>query len=442
MRPLSGAAAVLVLLVSSPSAGANVFTGSEVSAGPPVKGLLEQAAPVSGVPRSVDESFAAVAARVPAFAGAYIDWPTRTLQIRMTDAGQSAALAKRALIDVTGNPLLDRLRPVARKADYGFRQLKSWYDRIAPTLLTTRGTVFTDIDERQNRLIVGMERPSRQRAAFAGKLRALGIPRGVVRTTPAQRGTEQQAPTCQNLQSRCRPLVGGLQIESKQGECTLGFVARSGSSTGFVTSAHCTKERGRVDGTIFAQPSLGETVGLEALDPGFTSPPGDCPRGDRCRWSEAVYAISLHHSHVARGAIAMPPAVNTTGAETCPGEQSCKYDGTNRFSIVFKLDPLVGQPVAKVGRTSGLTTGKVTRTCVPVPRRDGTFLCQSQADFATLTGDSGSAVFTPLFGSGFVVLGGMFWAGNGTQVFSPISGIQRDMGTLGVCSPPILDLIC
>jgi hypothetical protein len=320
--------AVLALLVGPPAAGANVKDLPErvrSSLAPAIGGLaMLGAIDAAPAPLSVDESFAAVASRIPAFAGAYIDWRARSLHIRMTDPGPGAALAKQALIDVTGNPVLSRLTPVAREADYGFAQLKTWYDRLAPSVLTMRGTVFTDIDERQNRLVVGVERPARQGVGVVNELRALGIPREAVIIERARPDRRQQ---CQNLRSRCRPLVGGLQIDDgSDAVCTLGFVARRAGLNGFVTNAHCTPVVGNVDGTVFAQPTfaVANRVGTETADPAFGTPPG-CPPAKMCRFSDSAFVRARHgHHHVQldRGAIAVPPHINTTGAETCPGGQS------------------------------------------------------------------------------------------------------------------------
>jgi hypothetical protein len=98
--------------------------------------------------------------------------------------------------------------------------------------------------------------------------------------------------------------------------------------------------------------------------------------------------------------------------------------------------------VAKVGRTTGLTRGavsnEVTKTCVNKPVPEGILLCQSEANYRSRRGDSGSAVFQPV-GDPLVFLVGIHWGGPegvaGTRVFSPASGIERDLGALTLCSP-------
>jgi hypothetical protein len=72
----------------------------------------------------------------------------------------------------------------------------------------------------------------------------------------------------------------------------------------------------------------------------------------------------------------------------------------------------------------------------------GVFLCQDRALYPSREGDSGSPVFTPLFGTRFVILAGINTAVHielrhperTYQKFSPIGGVQRDLGTLTVCT--------
>jgi hypothetical protein len=106
------------------------------------------------------------------------------------------------------------------------------------------------------------------------------------------------------------------------------------------------------------------------------------------------------------------------------------------FNITGEADPLVGQAVTKVGRTTGRTAGTVQQTCVNV-NVDGTNitqLCQSISNYANAGGDSGSPVFR-ITTLPSVVLVGINWGGNGTtSVFSPITNIQQELGALNTCA--------
>jgi hypothetical protein len=102
-------------------------------------------------------------------------------------------------------------------------------------------------------------------------------------------------------------------------------------------------------------------------------------------------------------------------------------------------NPVVGEIVNKVGRTTGWTSGRVTATCVDTGVFASSFalLCQSfvQNDAGSAVvggGDSGSAVFAIDAGPN-VSLYGVLWGGSSDNtlfVFSPMSGIERELGAL------------
>ena len=100
---------------------------------------------------------------------------------------------------------------------------------------------------------------------------------------------------------------------------------------------------------------------------------------------------------------------------------------------------MTGLVVNKVGRTTGWTQGKVTRTCVNTSVYGSTVLlyCQtfvSDPGGATVVraGDSGSPVFQVTSGTSVKLLG-ILWGGssdNKTFVFSPLASIQQELGTV------------
>lgn len=109
-------------------------------------------------------------------------------------------------------------------------------------------------------------------------------------------------------------------------------------------------------------------------------------------------------------------------------------NGLDRYSIVSDITPFVNDPVTKVGRTTGRTSGTVTNTCTTynVANSDVTMLCQAKGDYVSQGGDSGAAVFT-IGSSGNVDLRGLHWGSGG--VFSPVGNVQRtdELGVLGDC---------
>jgi len=128
---------------------------------------------------TTDDLLASVGEQVPAFGGMYVDEGSGNLYIWLTDQGQSLSSAARALQGVLGDRSLAGLTPVALPAKYTFIQLKAWSDAMAP-VLSIPGVVSTDIDDRNNRLSVGVEDPDQQGPLVQTQLRALGIPVEVV----------------------------------------------------------------------------------------------------------------------------------------------------------------------------------------------------------------------------------------------------------------------
>jgi hypothetical protein len=214
-----------------------------------------------------------------------------------------------------------------------------------------------------------------------------------------------------------------LQINYPGFLCTLGFAAVRQGITGFVTNSHCTNTQGGVEGTIYNQPIfdfINNQVGVEIADPPYFTG-GSCPAGKRCRFSDSAFVRAAITT--ALGSIARPP------------DGSFTWNGTHTFTITAEADPLMGQSVIKVGRTTGRTSGTVQKTCalINVTDTDITLLCQSQATYLSVGGDSGSPVFR-LTVLPNVTLVGINWSTGGH--FSPITGIQRigELGSINTCA--------
>ncbi|MGH3645986.1 MAG: hypothetical protein ACRDTM_02235 [Micromonosporaceae bacterium] len=175
----------------------------------------------SVAPQTLDEVFAAVAAEVSGFAGVVVDERNRRLLVSMAaDSSGSVGQAQRALAQELQDPRVARLHAVRVDVSYDFVGLKRWYDRMSPVVLALPGVVVTDIDERSNRLRVGVIDPGRHAAEVRAMARELGVP-------PEVLVVEQHGPVrfASSLRNAHRPMVGGLQIESLIFICTLGFIA-------------------------------------------------------------------------------------------------------------------------------------------------------------------------------------------------------------------------
>jgi hypothetical protein len=98
--------------------------------------------------------------------------------------------------------------------------------------------------------------------------------------------------------------------------------------------------------------------------------------------------------------------------------------------------------VSKIGATTGLTTGKVIRTCANLgSSQQGVrraYLCQATVEAGASFGDSGAPVFSPGERPGQVILHGILGGGNaseGLYFYSPMAGIEQELGALTTSTP-------
>ncbi len=300
--------------------------------------------------------------------------------------------------------------------------LEVLHERLLP-LFELAGVVFTDADETSGRLVVGVLDRGAD-GLVRGQLARLGVPSesvDLVETEPIARVA--------TLRNKVRPVVAGLQIRFSQYLCSLGFNAWLESTAGYVTAAHCSTNQGTVDGTEYYQPLNqvpDEFIGTEVADPAFFRFVDGCPRGRRCRYSDSNFSAGNSAVAFTLGAIARTTGPNTGSLEI-----------TGEFTISGEGAATVEETANKVGRTTGWTQGRVTRTCAHtgVLGSNIVLLCQ---DFVENTqqivagGDSGSPVFR-INKSGRVTLLGNLWGGNSSGtlfVYSPIANIERELGPL------------
>jgi hypothetical protein len=302
------------------------------------------------------------------------------------------------------------------------RALEVRHQRLLP-LFELAGVVFTDADETNGRLVVGVLDRDVEGLVRA-RLRVLDVPSqsvDVVETEPILR--------VDTLRDNVRPVVAGLQIRFSQFLCSLGFNASLDGVEGFVTASHCSDQQGDVDGTLYYQPLnqvAGEFIGTEIADPRFFRNADGCPRGRKCRYSDSNFSDGDDAVAFTLGEIA-----RTSG----PNNGSLEIAG--EFAISAEGAATVGQTANKVGRTTGWTQGMVTRTCVNtgVSGSNIVLLCQDFVENAAVQivggGDSGSPVFRT-GGSGVTLLGNL-WGGNSSGtlfVYSPIANIELELGDL------------
>ncbi len=322
-----------------------------------------------------------------------------------------------------------------RQARYTIPELARWRT-AADAAFALRGVVTTVLDERANRVAIGITRETSARAVLAF-LRERGVPEGAVVITTTQVPVAQQATT---VGSRARPLEGGRAIGvGGVGGCTLGFTAFNlYGDEGFVTNSHCSTTFAGYDTTNYTQ---GDTtvIGVEDVDFSFRSFTG-CPSGFTCRRADANFV-----SYSGTDAFEVRHIARTTG-----WLGSLTIDAADpRFRIVATGTIVSGSWADKVGATTGWTYGFLDDTCINMRHTMMTMtqllLCQNTVsgygDVAQLTaaGDSGSPWFSwqnfP-YGSDVTLLG-IHHSGLPNQAyFSPFQGIQSDVGTLFPLSQP------
>jgi len=309
--------------------------------------------------------------------------------------------------------------------------LDDYKDRMRDAL-NIPGVVFLDGDEVAGAVVAGLSDPAAE-PAVRNAAAAAGVPAAlvqVVATSPIVAAS--------TLQDAMRPIKGGLQIfSSDQQTCTMTAVAfdRARAVKGLLTCSHCTRTQTGVDGTDFFQAGGGiDFVAREVIDPSLSSSLPGCPSKRVCRRSDAAFAEFTTSTVGIVGRLARPRAM-------CFGTGSCSLDlaspGDELVVTGVGGAPTLGADLHKIGRTTGWTTGPVTRTCVSAndnsnPLLPITMLCQSFVAAGAAHGDSGSPVFE-LRPNNQIVLMGIMWGvptAGGAFVFSPIPNIEAEIGAL------------
>lgn len=372
-------------------------------------------AAVGGVPAgSLDHEFARMAEEVPGFGGLYYD-EDGFAHVYLTDPSRAATLG-------LGDDV------VVHEAEFDFPTLQAWRINLRD-LLADDAVVTLDVDERTNRIQIGVDRSAGPEAIW--QLRSAVA----FNLVPSEAVTYEKADPiymAATLQDRVRPVVGGLQINFGNFLCTLGFNAVRNGVSGFVTNSHCTGKQGGVEGTEYFQPLSPDFIGTEIADPEYLRSANGCPRGKKCRFSDSAFAQ-------------YDPSVSTSLGEIARTESRGNLEGSltidassPTFTISGTGSSAVGEEVNKIGRTTGWTFGPVDSTCVDVAvaQSNKALLCQDIVLGGVGGGDSGSPVFS-LDGSGSVTLRGILWGGNSAGdlfVYSPFANITDSSTELGALS--------
>lgn len=402
-------------------AASTLFAAACADAGQPTS--PDAAPPAAARQEGGKIDLGALSRTVPGFGGAYLE---NGVPVVFLTNPADRAHAERALAGYLGASGLKAAQVKVRKADFTFAQLDR-YHRSLVDALGEPGVVFTDLDEANNRVTIGVEH-----AAAGNKARSLaamaGVPASAVRIQPAE--PIHFAVTLRDVVS---PVQAGLQIHFGNYVCTIGFNAAHSTGASFVTNSHCSNQQGGTEGTVYYQPlsSTAPTpIADEAADPVYAKGLAGCPKGKRCRYSDSSRALYRAGVVNTLGLIARTSARSTSSA-------TLTIDPLNPFFTITGEDAsqVVGQQVNKIGRTTGWTYGNVTNTCVntSVSGTSIALLCQTFVAGGVGGGDSGSPVFTWSGSGSNVTLKGILWGGNSSNtsfVYSAINQVEQELGAL------------
>ena len=133
---------------------------------------------------NLDRQFLGVEERVPGFGGAYVEGDAtagekKVLHIWLIEAtDESLQKARQALRDIIGLSY-SADSAVPHRADFAFSALWRWKES-ATELIGRHGVDLVDIDERRNRLLVGVDRRSGDTEAATNELIRRGVPRQAI----------------------------------------------------------------------------------------------------------------------------------------------------------------------------------------------------------------------------------------------------------------------
>jgi hypothetical protein len=372
-------------------------------------------------------------------------------RLTLADASEFAAAARVGreawvMAARDGARISEPLRFTFVQAAAGPEELREAFRKMRD-VLTLPSVVFLDLDEACGCIMVGILEAAAvsQVASFAAQQ---GVPQALVRTSITPKPMLMHS-----LRDSYRPTMAGVQIQNRDKlQCTIGLPTYSldRSIYGFLNSSHCSPSspvaraalHTTSQDTRFFQPG-GNFLGFDGVAMGKTDPPlfdsngdAECPVGRRCRYSDVTFAEYNQATLGIIGRVARPNSICTVRGTPCAVDVDRATDDIRLTGGVSGL--VAGDIVDKVGRTSGWTRGRIFATDVNVRvfDIDGndtgiTLLGQTFVSATARLGDSGSPVFLFHQASGTGLFAGILWDGFRDPdqfVFSPIAGIERDLG--------------
>lgn len=374
----------------------------------------------------------------PGFAGIYWDTPT-SLTVLHKDTTKLAAALQAIRADMGDIPQLHAATFKIQHVRYSFAELQAFRGMVLRGL-DHAGLIMDDLDEVNNRVWFGVESD-----AVALRFRAAALAAGLATDAVTAEVIPRPQPSSGKIGMRQDTTQGGLYIANNFNNeyCSLGFnFTRWGPSLYMMTAGHCAPPIGSVNSAYwFSQPYQNVQEAQELGDPPATALSG-CDSNELCRYSDAVQLQWKNTPQTfGLGLIAAPQPGTASSTWGIDGG----VDAYTYFSIVGEAPDTwfsPGTEVSKMGATSGLTRGHVTRACTTYRSYltlGASILCIMPTDMYSHFGDSGAPVLygwpepqippatTPVY------LGGLHSSGaDATQEsdFSTWTGIVKDFGTL------------
>ena len=353
------------------------------------------------------------------------------------DAGRLSFETASAVAGKAGMPATDRPDfHVLYDAKNGLRRFMFESDLVS----------YLDLDETTGRVVVGTHTDAQAAAVRAAMTPDELAVSDFIRSpeiTPAVADVSAETVSSSSSfvnrslrNSAFRPLIAGAETEFRTPAgagtaCSQGPAVRFSDGTyGFLSNAHCTLDRTRIDGVMFYQPLpvQSDLIGIEAAEPAY-----------RSGWfvhdgyySDAAFVRTQANVEL-RGQM--------TNSDNCgTGSGACTENGIITDVTGTSSYLPVNTRVFKTGRTTGSTAGRISSTCFDTtPSGESRkILCSSIVTYDSSipspttivgAGDSGSAVLVnggvPSLSGG--TLAGILWGSNGSQsfVFSPWENIWQ-----------------
>ena len=125
------------------------------------------------------DPMARIAEQVPGFGGAFRDSDQKIVYIYLLDASLKEE-AERALTEEYGYDFLAGREVRVLEGDYSMDHLDAWYRTIVSVASQVPGLAWTDLDERKNRIEIGMSPRRGGREEMEAALATVDIPRGAI----------------------------------------------------------------------------------------------------------------------------------------------------------------------------------------------------------------------------------------------------------------------